>query len=90
MPTRARAGQIAATGGWPSGPGCWAVAALGIGLGTATLVGGSGGQHRGGVGRGGGRRVDVPVDPGATVTVRLMNADGSFSGQADAKRYGPV
>ena len=32
----------------------------------------------------------VPVDPGATVTVRLMNADGSFSGQADAKRYGPV
>src|SRR6476646_4649716 len=27
----------------------------------------------------------VPMDPGATVTVRLMNADGSFSGQADAK-----
>ena len=60
------------------------VGVLGIGLGTATLVGGSGGSPAAAslvvvAGE------SLPVDPGATVTVRLMNADGSFSGQADAK-----
>ena len=61
-----------------------AAAVLGIGLGTATLVGGSGGEAESAsvvVVAG----ATVPMDPGATVTVRLMNADGSFSGQADAK-----
>jgi hypothetical protein len=63
--------------------GVLGVAALGIGLGTATLVGGSAANTEAAsvvvvAGE------SVPVDPGATVTVRLMNADGSFSGQADA------
>ena len=81
---RARTGPSARHRRWALGAGMLGAAALAIGLGTATLVGGSGGQPESAsvVVVGG---ASVTVDPGATVTVQLMNADGSFSGQADAK-----
>ena len=81
---RARAGQNPGRRRLVLGAGMLGAAALAIGLGTATLVGGSGGETESAsvvVVAG----ASVPIGPGATVTVRLMNADGSFSGQADAK-----
>jgi hypothetical protein len=79
---RTRAGQITRHRRVAMGAGLLAAAAVGIGLGTATLVGGSGQPESASLVVVAGE--SLPVDPSAAVTVRLMNADGSFSGHADA------
>jgi hypothetical protein len=80
---RTRAREIARRRRLATGAGVLGAGALVIGLGAAALLGGSGGSPA---------KVSVvvvatpttSVEEGSTVTVRLMNDEGSFSGQADA------
>jgi hypothetical protein len=80
---RARAGQIARRRRLATGAGVLGAGALVIGLGAAALLGGSGGSPAK-VSMVVVQTATTSVEPGATVTVRLMNDEGSFSGQADA------